>query len=145
MEKANFGSRIGAYIIDQLVLQAICWALMIPFMGLMGVATATESDVFAGIAALAFVALIPALLVLQFVYFGFFWSREGQSLGKKLLSIKVVSRDGELLSFVKAGLRGTFGYWLSGAVFALGFIWAAFDDDGEAWHDKIFETRVVSA
>jgi uncharacterized RDD family membrane protein YckC len=34
---------------------------------------------------------------------------------------------------------------VSGFFFGLGFIWAAFDANGEAWHDKIFATRVVRA
>jgi uncharacterized RDD family membrane protein YckC len=37
-------------------------------------------------------------------------------------------------------LRGTVGYWISGLVFGLGFIWAAFDGRKEAWHDKLFDT-----
>jgi len=42
-------------------------------------------------------------------------------------------------------LRQTIGYWLSGAVFYLGFIWVAFDDKKQGWHDKIARTFVVRA
>ena len=61
----------------------------------------------------------------------------------KLLNVRVVMRDGESISFARGGLRGSLGYWISGFFFSLGFIWAAFDADGEAWHDKLFDTRVV--
>jgi len=63
----------------------------------------------------------------------------------KLTGIKVVQRDGNLQSYVRAALRGTVGYWISALIFGLGFIWAAFDSEKEAWHDKIFDTSVVEA
>ena len=61
----------------------------------------------------------------------------------KLRNMKVVRRDDEPLSFVRAGLRGTVCYWISSLIFNLGFIWAAFDEEKETWHDKIFDTWVV--
>ena len=79
----------------------------------------------------------------QFLYYGYFWSKDGQSPGKKLLGVMVVQKDGRSMSFVKAGLRGTLGYWISGLIFGLGFIWAIFDTDNETWHDMIFGTRVI--
>jgi uncharacterized RDD family membrane protein YckC len=60
----------------------------------------------------------------------------------RLLNIKVLKRDGALMGFWSAGFRGTVGYWISGLVFGLGFLWAAFDGNKEAWHDKIFGTGV---
>jgi uncharacterized RDD family membrane protein YckC len=61
------------------------------------------------------------------------------------MNIRVVRDDGSLLTFISAGLRGTFGYWVSSLIFSLGFIWAAFDDRQQGWHDKIFGTRVERA
>jgi uncharacterized RDD family membrane protein YckC len=49
-----------------------------------------------------------------------------------------------LLQFIYFGYLWS-GYAVSGFFFGLGFIWAAFDANGEAWHDKIFATRVVRA
>ena len=49
------------------------------------------------------------------------------------------------MGFLAAGLRGTVGYWISTVIFFLGFIWAAFDKNKEAWHNKIFGTGVVKA
>jgi uncharacterized RDD family membrane protein YckC len=80
---------------------------------------------------------------MQFVYFGYFWGKDGQSLGMKLVNIKVIHRDSDQISFLRGGLRGTFGYWVSSLIFGLGFLWAAFDAEKETWHDKIFDTWVV--
>ncbi len=44
-----------------------------------------------------------------------------------------------------AAFRGTLGYYISGLVFSLGFIWAAFDSRKETWHDKLFDTWVVQS
>jgi uncharacterized RDD family membrane protein YckC len=84
------------------------------------------------------------LVLFQFLYFGYFWSKNGQTVGMKLLNIKVIRQGDEgSISFWRAAFRGTVGYFVSGLVFSLGFIWAAFDGQKEAWHDKLFDTWVV--
>jgi uncharacterized RDD family membrane protein YckC len=89
------------------------------------------------------ILILLVSVLFQFLYFGYFWSRpHGQSVGMKLMAINVTREDGAKLGFMRAGLRGSVGYWISGLVFFLGFIWAIFDKNGEAWHDKIFDTRV---
>ena len=60
-----------------------------------------------------------------------------------IFDIKVVRTDGEPVGFIRSGLRGTVGYWISGLIFGIGYIWAAFDIRRQAWHDKIFDTIVV--
>jgi uncharacterized RDD family membrane protein YckC len=63
----------------------------------------------------------------------------------KLFGIKVISRNtAGLLSFFMAGLRGSIGYWISSLICGLGYLWAIWDARGEAWHDKIFGTTVLS-
>ena len=87
---------------------------------------------------------IVILVFFHFIYFGWMWSRDGQTVGMKLVNIKVIRQQSdELPSFWRAGFRGTIGYYISGLVFSLGFIWAAFDGNKEAWHDKLFDTWVV--
>ena len=49
------------------------------------------------------------------------------------------------MTFLRSSLRGTFGYWVSGLIFGLGYLWALIDANNETWHDKIFETWVVVA
>ena len=72
--------------------------------------------------------------------------RDGQSVGMKLFNIKVVRQtESESISFWRGAFRGTLGYYISGLVFGLGFIWAAFDSQKETWHDKLFDTWVVKS
>jgi uncharacterized RDD family membrane protein YckC len=145
MTNANFGSRSIAYLVDQVALFFLAWAVVLPFAMLAGLASVTESGFLGVLTGLAFLIMFPTLILLQFVYFGYLWSTSGQSLGMRLVEIKVADRQGGAVSFLRAALRGTLGYGVSGFFFGLGFIWAAFDADGEAWHDKIFATRVVPA
>lgn len=45
----------------------------------------------------------------------------------------------------RAALRGTAGYWISGLIFGLGYLWAACDENQETWHDKVFDTWIVQS
>lgn len=67
----------------------------------------------------------------------------GQTVGKMILALRVVSADGRPLSWRRMLGRGTVGYVLSAAPLGLGFIWAWWDPEHQGWHDKIFSTYVV--
>jgi uncharacterized RDD family membrane protein YckC len=145
MEKAGFVQRLVAYLIDGFALGIIATILSLVISPIVGLAGGTDSGMMAALAGGVTLLLIIILLLLQFFYFGYFWSKSGQSIGMKLMNIKVVRIEGGLLSFLSAGLRGTLGYWLSGAIFWLGYIWILIDADKQGWHDKIFGTYVVRA
>lgn len=85
--------------------------------------------------------LIPPLLIWS--YHIFFVTKTGATPGKKFLKIKVLQVDQKPVSLGKAILRETIGKILSGLFFSLGYIWAAFDNKKQAWHDKIAKTYVV--
>ena len=146
MNYAGFLSRFIAWVLDGIIVGILAWALGLVLSPII----ALTSDAGNGVSGLLIGALglflLLFLLFFQFVYFGYFWSKNGQSLGMKLANIRVVrSSEDSPLSFVRAGLRGTAGYWISGLLFGLGYIWAAFDADKETWHDKLFDTWVVVA
>ena len=142
MEKAGFGSRFVAYLIDNILvglIYTIIFSCMI-FPGLIF----QEGDDALVIVMVCLGCLLGLIgFVIHFVYFGYFWSKRAQTPGKMLLNIEVVKEDGSMMSFFESGLRGTLGYWLSSFVFYLGFLWALFDDNKETWHDKIFSTQVL--
>lgn len=94
-----------------------------------------------GIAILLISVLIA--VAIQFSYFGYFWSKKGKTIGMGMMNIRVLTNEGENMSFVMAGFRGTVGYSISGMVFYLGFLWMLFDDNKQTWHDLMFGTQVV--
>ena len=141
MTRAGFFARFLAIIIDSIAISVVGSILV-----WLGSLLTGNSGSFLGMMVGAigiFISFI--LLFLNFFYFGLLWSRNGQSFGMRLLGIKVLKRDGSLMGLWSAGFRGTIGYWISGLVFGLGFLWAAFDGNKEAWHDKIFGTGVFKA
>ncbi|MCL4367306.1 RDD family protein [Patescibacteria group bacterium] len=89
----------------------------------------------------------PSSLVLSFlflVYDVFFIGKYGATLGKKWLKIRVVGTDNQKIDFVKAFLREVIGKFLSAMILGLGYFWAMWDKNRQAWHDKIADTYVVS-
>jgi len=83
-------------------------------------------------------------IVINAIYHVFFMTRtNGQTPGKQLLGIRVVKKDGTPITIGDALLRNVIGYWVSGIVFYLGYFWANFDSENQAWHDKIAGTVVV--
>ena len=143
MEKAGFGGRFVAWFLDGIFIGILGLVGGFILGGLVYLVGGSESDILIILTIVLSCVLALILMFIQFVYFGYFWSKSGQTIGMKLLNMKVVRRDNEPLTFIRAGLRGTVGYWISSLIFNLGFIWAAFDEDQETWHDKIFDTWVV--
>jgi uncharacterized RDD family membrane protein YckC len=88
--------------------------------------------------------LLTLLSVLGFsvVYFVGFWSTDGQTIGKTILGLRVVTSDGSQRSAAKAFLR-YIGYIVNTLLLSIGFLWAAFDQRRQGWHDKIAGTLVI--
>ncbi len=136
---ASHGARLIAFIIDSLLVGLVFVALFaVGVLGMLG----SQSLV-------GFFALLPLLLIGQYLlpglYFGYFWWRQGATPGMRAVHIRVVrAADGGPITGQQAFLRAV-GYWVSSAVFYLGYIWILFDDRHQGWHDKIAETYVIEA
>jgi uncharacterized RDD family membrane protein YckC len=81
------------------------------------------------------------LLVLA-IYGAVMWKLRGSTVGGIIFDLKIVRLDGRPVDWETAIVRAL-GCFLSLAVAGLGFIWIAFDDANQAWHDKIAGTVVV--
>jgi uncharacterized RDD family membrane protein YckC len=64
------------------------------------------------------------------------------TVGKKMLGIKVVTKDGARPSFPQVLFR-TLMKIPSYIVIGIGFIWIAFSREKQGWHDKLAKTFVV--
>ena len=94
MARAGFLSRFLAFLIDGIALSVVSWVLSLVVVPFMGAADTTDSGLLALIAGGVALVLAVILLFLQFFYFGWLWSRNGQSLGMRVVNIKVLRRDG---------------------------------------------------
>ncbi len=133
VEFASHGARLVAYLVDVLIQGVLSIALLVVSL----VATAVFPPLFL-IGVLAWLAITVA-------YFPYFWATTGQTPGMKMMGIKVVRDvDGGPVTIGQAILR-LIGYWVSGFVFYLGYIWIFIDKRRRGWHDLIAGTIVISA
>jgi uncharacterized RDD family membrane protein YckC len=78
------------------------------------------------------------------IYGAVMWKLRGTTVGGIVFDLHVVRLDGRPVDWETAIVRAL-GCFLSLFVVFLGFIWIAFDDNNQAWHDKIAGTVVVRA
>ena len=81
-------------------------------------------------------------LFLLAIYAAVMWKLRGTTVGGSICHLKVVRLDDRPLDWTAAIIRAL-SCFLSLVVAGLGFIWVAFDDEKQSWHDKIAGTTVV--
>jgi uncharacterized RDD family membrane protein YckC len=149
LQLADLGPRIVAYLIDGFLVGAVIGVVyLILFVIAMVVASGGDAAQQAGgaLAVLAWLVIIPIYLVLLLFNEVYLCGKNnGQTIGKKLMKIRIVKEDGTSFTYMDAFLRNIVGYWISSLVCSLGFFWGLFDSKKQTWHDKIFHTLVVSA
>ena len=72
------------------------------------------------------------------------WALKSTTIGGIVCGLKVVRLDGRPVDGATALVRALGGF-LSLIAVGLGFIWVAFDDRRQSWHDKIAGTTIVLA
>ena len=122
--KGGFWIRFLAYLVDAVLVGAVSYLPLILFNN--------------------FTLTTILSLILSIAYFLYFWSGAGggQTLGMRILGLRVVKTDGQELSLGAAGLR-YIGFILASIPFLLGLIWVAFDRNKQGWHDKLAGTYVI--
>jgi uncharacterized RDD family membrane protein YckC len=147
---ASWGSRLGAYFIDGLILLVPAIVLTI-----IVVAIAAGSDTGAVVTGIfGFLAYLVAL----FLYAPILMTREGvnngQTWGKQMFGVRVVRDNGQAMSFGWAALREIAVKGLAVTIASsiipiipwfLNFFWPLWDDENRALHDMICSTHVVRA
>lgn len=135
-------------IIDGLVacaLDAMVWGTVFLGVWLSDVRSGREGEpeLTAPTVVLVNVYLILFLLV-PFVYY---WVSNslGKSIGKAIVGIQVVRKEDGMPPGFEVGFVRTLGYIVSAIPLSLGYLWAAWDRDRQAWHDKMVGTIVVQA
>jgi uncharacterized RDD family membrane protein YckC len=133
VEFAEPGARLIAYIIDVLIITGVTILLVI--IGAVFLVILPIISVFFWLGAVLF----------GLAYFPYFWAKDGQTIGNRQMRIRVVRDvDGGPVSMGSAILR-LVGYWISGAVFYIGYIWIFVDQRRRGWMDLIAGTVVVKA
>ncbi len=151
---AGRGSRLGAYLLDQLIALVLIlpglWKLLQPFMKDLEAGNApTPEELLANIAPALPLLIIPllAFVIVQVVML----VKNGQTIGKRMLGIRIVKLDGSNPGFTNViimrgilpGLIG--GIPMVGPVFSLIDVLLIFREDHRCVHDMIAGTIVVEA
>ena len=147
---ASWGSRVGAALIDWLILLVPAVVLTI-----IVVAIAAGSDTGAIVTGiLGFLAYLVALFIYAPVLMARDGARNGQTWGKQMLGIRVVRDNGQTMSFGWAALReiavkGLLVSIVSSIIplipWLLDSLWPLWDDENRALHDMVCSTHVVQA
>src|SRR5262249_9686819 len=135
----DMGKRIAAYLIDGLLVG--CGYIPGLIISLVGSGIGGDVGGLIGIlgALLAFVGIFAVLL-----YNIYLLGRDGATLGKKWMGLKVLDASGQPLGFGKAFLREIVKYAANSACIILAF-WPFWDQEKQGLHDKAVGTHVYNA
>ena len=129
--------RLAAILYDSLLLSALWFTVATTLLALSGGRlSAPDRPLW-----LLYVFRATLLLV-TFLFFGWFWTRGGQTLGMRAWRLKVIADREQPLTWTQATRRFA-AAGLSWAVLGLGFLWIIVDSEKRAWHDSLSATRVV--
>lgn len=81
------------------------------------------------------------LLTISFIFYGWFWTHGGQTLGLRAWNMQVLTIHGDRITWIQAFLRFSIAI-LSWCALGLGFFWALIDTNKRCWHDKLSKTAL---
>ena len=129
--RPGLARRLAALVYDALLLFAVLFAATTPvllFTG--GRAVGPGNPVFTAY-----------LLAVSYAWFGWCWTRSGQTLGMRAWRMRVCTREGARLGWRRSLARFTAALVSIGAAGA-GLLWVAFDRDRMSLHDRLSGTVI---
>jgi uncharacterized RDD family membrane protein YckC len=134
-----FGRRAAAFLIDISLVLLFITAAVLPLSGVLtGMNTDTLTIILAVIVSLGSLAFLLWYPIIQ-------PGRTGQTLGKRLLNVKVVDQRGNPPGIDKMAVRFLIGYPLCAIIVGVGFLVPLWDVQRQALDDKLVDTYVISA
>ncbi len=123
--------RFAAIIYDLLLLISILFvatALILPFNA--GQAIETQQIFYSFY-----------LVTISFIFYGWFWTHGGQTLGLRAWKLQVLTFDCQPITWLQAFWRFS-GAIVSWGVLGCGFLWALIDKNNRCWHDSFSKTAI---
>ena len=77
---------------------------------------------------------IVYLLTISFIFYGWFWTHGGQTLGMKTWKMRVQQDNGQAITWALALIRFITAI-LSWSAAGTGFLWSLFSPKKRTWHD----------
>jgi len=133
-EYVGFWPRLGATVIDSVLLSMIVYPLLYTIYGNQYF---TDDRFFAGGGHFLVSYVLPAIAIIAF------WIYRSATPGKMAIGATIVDAK-TFLQPSKGQLIGRyFAYYLSTIPLGLGFLWIIWDPKKQGWHDKLAGTVVV--
>jgi uncharacterized RDD family membrane protein YckC len=136
-EMPSLGMRVGAGAIDSLLLVALDIVILYLTLRVTGLQNTMED-----IRVLPVIPFAGFLALLAFGYVAAFTVAGGQTIGKMLLSLRVIGDDGRPIDAAGGMIRAA-GCMLVPLTLGLSYVPALVTADHRALHDRIAGTRVV--
>ena len=133
-EYAGFWARVGAALIDTILLGFIAIPLLLMAYG---------SDYWMserlvqGPADFLISYILPAIAVIAF------WVARGATPGKMAIAAQVVDARSGMKPTVGQSIGRYLGYYVSTIPLGLGLLWVGIDPKKQGWHDKLAGTVVI--
>jgi uncharacterized RDD family membrane protein YckC len=134
LEYVGFLPRLGATIIDSILLAIIIYPLLYAIYG---------REYFAGGHLIAGVGDFIVNYILPAVAIIVFWIYRSATPGKMAIHARIVDAGTGGHPSTGQMIGRYFAYYLSTIPFCLGFLWIAWDPKKQGWHDKLAGTVVV--
>lgn len=139
LDYAGFWIRLGAWIIDYIIVGVVNLMISIPFLFLQ-MSAASSNDLSGSL----LYSLLSSLLnmIVTISYGTVFIGKWGATLGKMACGLKVVNPEGEKITYLRAFAR-VFAKAVNWLTLFVGYIMVAFDEEKQGLHDRICSTRVI--
>jgi len=145
LEPAGRGTRLGAAIVDALIYGAVYWLMM---LFVFSISFQEMAVVTIGKQVLLQIGGIVIFVILN----GYLLARNGQTIAKKLMNIKIVRSDGSAAGIGRIVLLRLAPLWLMALIPVAGIVVAGlvdplliFRQSRKCLHDTIADTIVVKA
>jgi uncharacterized RDD family membrane protein YckC len=133
---AGFFRRLGATLIDVALIVLVTYPILIAIYG-MEIFDYEKTGFVAGPADLLVSHVLPAAVTV------WLWLRYRATPGKLAVRAYIVdAATGDPITLRQAVIR-YIGYFISLIPLGLGYLWIAFDQKGQGWHDKLAGTVVI--
>ena len=76
-------------------------------------------------------------LIIPFLYFLYYWTKQGRTLGMKVWKINIISSNQLPITWLQSSIR------FFSALLGLGYVWMIFDKDNIPLQDRISKTRLI--
>ena len=148
-EPVGFWVRLGAFILDSIILRVTFELITLPWREKFEVLQkgfdptvmqmSQEKMMELGLLSMTYLSIYLAVSISYYVLMN---GRFGATVGKLVVGAKIVNEDGSRLGYTRALIRYV-GEWASFVTLGIGYVMIGFRNDKRGLHDLIARTRVI--